>query len=43
MCRTQQIHATQSFLFAGHFISRRFSFFVVQKYCAHSEVYPAQQ
>jgi hypothetical protein len=25
-CRTQQIHATQSFFFAGHFISRQFSF-----------------
>jgi hypothetical protein len=25
MCRTQ-IHATQSFFFAGHFISRQFSF-----------------
>jgi hypothetical protein len=41
MCRTQQIHATQSFFFAGHFISRQL-FFFVQKYCAHSEVYPAQ-
>jgi hypothetical protein len=29
--RTQQIHATQSFFFAGHFISSEFSFFVVQK------------
>jgi hypothetical protein len=26
MRRTQQIHATQSFFFAGHFISRQFSF-----------------
>jgi hypothetical protein len=26
MCRTQQFHATQSFFFAGHFISRQFSF-----------------
>jgi hypothetical protein len=26
MCHTQQIHATQSFFFAGHFISRQFSF-----------------
>jgi hypothetical protein len=28
MRRTQQIHATQSFFFAGHFISRQFSFFL---------------
>jgi hypothetical protein len=26
MCRTQQIHATQSLIFAGHFISCNFSF-----------------
>jgi hypothetical protein len=42
MCRTQQINATQSFFFAGHFISRQIFFVVVQKHCAHSEVYPAQ-
>jgi hypothetical protein len=38
MCRTQKIHATQSFFFAAHFISSHFFFFVVQKYCPHSEV-----
>jgi hypothetical protein len=26
VCRTQQIHATHSFFFAGHFISHQFSF-----------------
>jgi hypothetical protein len=31
MYRTQQIHATQSFFFADHFISRQFYFLLFKK------------
>jgi hypothetical protein len=35
MCRTQQIHAMQSFFFAGHFTSCQFSFLLF-KNIAHT-------
>jgi hypothetical protein len=40
MCRTQQIHATQSFFFAGHFISRQFSFSLIKNIARTTKFIP---
>jgi hypothetical protein len=40
MCRTQQIHATQSFFFAGHFISRQFSFLMLKNIARTAKFIP---
>jgi hypothetical protein len=40
MCRTQQIHATQIFFFAGHFISRQFSFLLFKNVARTAKFIP---
>jgi hypothetical protein len=40
MCRTQQIHATQSLFFAGHFISRQFSFLLFKNIARTAKFIP---
>jgi hypothetical protein len=40
MCRTQQIHATQSFFFADHFISRHFSFLLFENIARTTKFIP---
>jgi hypothetical protein len=40
MCRTQQIHATQSFFFADHFISRQFSFLSFKNIAHTAKIIP---
>jgi hypothetical protein len=40
MCRTQQIHATQSFFFAGHFISGQFSFLLFKNMARTAKFIP---
>jgi hypothetical protein len=39
MCRTKQIHATQNF-FAGHFISRQFSFLLFKNIARKAKFIP---
>jgi hypothetical protein len=40
MCRTQQIHATQSCFFAGHFISPQFSFLLFKNIARTAKFIP---
>jgi hypothetical protein len=40
MCCTQQIHATQSFFFAGHFIQRQFPFLLFKNIARTAKFIP---
>jgi hypothetical protein len=40
MCCTQQIHATQSFFFASHFISHQFSFLLFKNIARTAKFIP---